>query len=189
MLTLSCCMVGQKRLFSSNSEPTKQPNEVVDALDVYTFSTLSDEDMADLGVVPLSVPALPSASVPNTYSIVFDNLDFFIRTHHQSTNLTNKSIHWIHHMCVINRIPSLHLANTKPANSLSEYDLGKSLPGPHTQACTRREFVVLGSRILTSYLEVLKPFASAVVHHIPHLYSDEMAQPSTHVSTGRFDQN
>nr|XP_055051616.1 uncharacterized protein LOC129437481 isoform X2 [Misgurnus anguillicaudatus]XP_055051617.1 uncharacterized protein LOC129437481 isoform X2 [Misgurnus anguillicaudatus] len=174
---------------SCPGEPTKQPTEVVDVRDVFTFSALSDEDMADLGVVPLSVPALPATSIPHTYSIVFDNLDFFIRTHHQSTNQTNKSIHWIHHMCVIDRIPSLHLPNTKPANSLSDYDLGESLPGQHTQACMRREFVVLGSRILTSYLEVLKPFASAVVHHIPHLYTDEMAQTSTHFPLGLLFKN
>ncbi|XP_056441396.1 uncharacterized protein LOC130378777 [Gadus chalcogrammus] len=140
--------------------------------------------MADLGVAPLSASALPTSPAPQTYSIIFDNLDFYVQTHHQSTSQTNKSIHWIHHMCVINRINSLHLDKLKPTNSLIDYDLGNSLPGPDTQASMRREFVVLGSRILTAYLESFKTLSSVVVQHIPHQFSEEMAQPSTHYPLG-----
>ena len=82
-------------------------------------------------------------------------------------------------MCVIDRVPSLHLEKLKPANSLSDYDLGKSLPGPHTQANIRREF--WGSRMLTNYLEAFKPLTSLVVHDIPHQYSEEMALLLTNV--------
>ncbi|XP_039523015.1 uncharacterized protein LOC120476122 [Pimephales promelas] len=87
-------------------------------------------------------------------------------------------------MCVINRVTSLHLDKLKPANSLMEYDLGNSLPGPNTQASMRREFVVLGSRILTTYLDSFKTLSSVVVHHILHQFSEEMAQPSTHYPLG-----
>ncbi|XP_041913014.1 uncharacterized protein LOC121677922 [Alosa sapidissima] len=159
----------------STSKSTKEG----DALDVFTFSTLTDEEMADLGVAPLSVPVLPTSHTPQTYSIIFDNLDFYIQTHQQSITQTNKSIHWVHHMCVINRINSLHMDNVKPTNALINNDLGQSLPGPDTQACMRREFVVLGSRILTTYLDPFKTLSSVVVHHIPHQFSEEMAHRST----------
>lgn len=168
----------------SLSETTDQQSKEGDVVDVFTFSTLSDQDMADLGVTPLPASALTTSSPPPTYSLIFDNLDFFIQTHHQSTSQTNKSLHWINHMCVINRVTSLHLDKLKPANSLIEYDLGNSLPGPNTQASMRREFVVLGSRILTTYLDSFKTLSCVVVHHIPHQFSEEMAQPSTHYPLG-----
>ena len=138
--------------------------------------------MADLGVAPLSTSALRTSSAPQTYSIIFDNLDFYMQTHHQSISQSNKSIHWIHHMCVINRINSLHLDKLKPTNSMIDYDLTNSLPGPDTQSSMRWEFVVLGNRILTTYLESFKTLSSVVVCHIPHQFSEKMSQPSTHVS-------
>lgn len=124
-----------------------------------------------------------SSTPPHTYSIIFDNLDFFMRTHHQSTLRSNKSIHWIHHIAVQDRIPIYHLANDKPIGNLLDYDLNLSLPGQNEQMQMRREFIVFTSRILSSYLSVFKPFSNVVVRHIPHQYSTEMAQHSTDVRT------
>ena len=81
------------------TETTVQPSKEADAVDAFTFSTVSDLDMTNLGVAPLSVSAIPTSSAPQTYSIIFDNLDFYMQTHHQSTSRINKSIHWIHHVC------------------------------------------------------------------------------------------
>uniref|UniRef100_A0AAV2M223 DUF6589 domain-containing protein n=1 Tax=Knipowitschia caucasica TaxID=637954 RepID=A0AAV2M223_KNICA len=156
----------------------------VDALDIFTFSGLSNEDLADLGVAPLSPTAYPTSPTPPTYSIIFDNLDFYMQTHHQSISHTNKSIHWINHMCVIDRVNSLQMNEHKPANTLSSYDIGQSLPGPDTQDSLRIEYIVLGSRILTHYLEAFKTLSSVVVHHIPHKFSEEMARPSTDYPLG-----
>lgn len=170
---------GLEDFFSSESQVpviTEDQSSTGDARD-FTFTTISEDEMASFGVAPLPQPPLPQ-----TYSIIFDNLDFFIHPHYQSAKNTNKSIHWIHHMCVVDRVPSLHLDNKKPECCLSDYDLSKSLPGPDTQAHLRRDFVILGSRLLTHYLDAFKPLASVVVNHIPHQYSEEMAKPSTHVS-------
>ena len=123
---------------------------------------------------------------PQTYSIIFDNLDFFVRTHHQSLKKSNQSLHWIHHMAVRDRIPIFQLSNKKPIQDLLNYNVGNSLPSAETQEQMRKEFIVLGSRILTSHLEAFKPFESLVVHHIPHKYSDEMAQRSTDVSSVNY---
>jgi len=135
--------------FFNTAETADQPSNV------FTFSKLSDQEMADLGVAPLSASAFTTSSAPQTYSIIFDKLDFFIQTHHQSTRQTKVITLDQPHVCNQQRV-SLYLDKLKSANSLIEYDLGSSLPGPNTQDSMRREFVVLGSRILTTYLESFK---------------------------------
>uniref|UniRef100_A0AAV2K6F8 Uncharacterized protein n=1 Tax=Knipowitschia caucasica TaxID=637954 RepID=A0AAV2K6F8_KNICA len=102
--------------------------------------------MGNLGVTTLPAEATSVPTPPKTYSIIFDNLDFFCRTHHQSISQKNQSTHWIHHM--------------------------------------RRDYVVLGSRIITKYMDAFKPLSSTVVHNIPHQYSAEMSEPSTHYPLG-----
>ncbi|XP_065109309.1 uncharacterized protein [Paramisgurnus dabryanus] len=42
-----------------------------------------------------------------------------------------------------------------------------------------REFVVLGT-----YLDLFKTLSDVVVHHIPHQFSEDMVQPSTHYPLG-----
>lgn len=53
------------------------------------FSTVTDAEMADLGVAILPAEAPSEPTPPNTYSVISDNLDFFCRTHHQSISRTN----------------------------------------------------------------------------------------------------
>lgn len=148
---------------------------------VLPFSRLSDSEAAELGLSSFAFPITPSTPPP-TYSLIFDNLDFFMHAHHQSTLHNNKSIHWIHHIAVQDRITTFHLGNDRPDHDILQYDLCNSLPGLETQAHMRCEFIVLGSRILTQYLAVFKPFSNVVVHHLPHQYTEEMAKCSTDVS-------
>lgn len=155
---------------TSTATETAISSKEGDALDVFTFSGLSDEEITDLGVAPFSAPVHPTSPTP---SIKFYNWDFYIQINHQSITQTNKFIHWIHQMCVINT--SHGQQETDP---LISYDLRKSLPGPDTQAIMRPEFVVLGSCILTSYLDTFKTLSSVVVHH---QFSEEMSRHSTHV--------
>ncbi|XP_060758693.1 uncharacterized protein LOC132869364 [Neoarius graeffei] len=126
---------------------------------------------------------------PHTYSIILDNLDFFMHAHHQSTRHSNKSIHWIHHIAVQDRIPTYHLPNDNPCVDLLQYDLKMSFPGPETQLFMRREFIVLGSRILTQYLAAFRSFSRVVVRNIPHQYSEQMSQPSTDYPLGLIFKN
>lgn len=146
-----------------------------------TFCSITDEEMEDLGVS--SMPTVPNtlSSPPRTFSLIFDNLDFFIRTHHQSLAQGNTSLHWIHHIAVEDRVPIYHLSREKSVKSVMDYDIGKSLPGPDIQRNMRLEFVVLGSQILTNYLHAFQPLSDVVIYHIPHQYSSEMAEASVHV--------
>ncbi|CAH1242404.1 Hypp6665 [Branchiostoma lanceolatum] len=135
--------------------------------------SLDDEDP-----LPEPQPARPS-SPPPTFTIVFYNLDFNVQTHHQSQTNRNKSIHWVHHTAVQDRISAHHLPDDQPIKPLPLYDIKDSLPTPDTFAHLRREFVVIGSRILTRHVPAFHQFSSVVVNHIPHQYSDIMSQPST----------
>ena len=145
------------------------------------FNRLSDSEAAELGFSSSAFP-ITHPTPPPTYSIIFDNLDFFMRAHHQSTLHSNKSIHWIHHIAVEDRITTYHLSNNKPDHDILQYYLCNSLPGRQTQDYMQRDFIVLGSRILTQYLAVFKPFKKLVVNHIPHQYTEDMAKCSTDVS-------
>nr|XP_055035500.1 uncharacterized protein LOC129423273 [Misgurnus anguillicaudatus] len=147
------------------------------------LSRLSDSEAAEMG---LNSPASPIThhTPPPTYSIIFDNLDFFMRAHHQSSHHSNKSIHWIHHIAVQDRVTTFHLCNDRPDYDILQYDFCNSLPGPEIQDHMRREFIVLGSRILTQYLAVFKPFKKLVVHHMPHQYTEDMAKCSTDYPLG-----
>lgn len=119
---------------------------------------------------------------PSSYSIIMDNLDFFIHRHNQSIDKSNSSLHWIHHIAVKDRIPTHHISNVKPTTDIPSYNLDSSLPQRSTQALMRREFIVLGTRMLSNHMAVFESFADSVVHHIPHLYSTEMSTRSTDVS-------
>lgn len=157
--------------------PSKNESELA----VLPFSRLSDSEAAKLGLSSSAFP-ITHPTPPPTYSIIFDNLDFFMRAHYQSILHSNKSIPWIHHIAVQDRIKTYHLGNDRPDHDILQYDLCNSLPGLETQANMRREFIVLGSRILTQYLAVFKPFSNVVVHHMPHQYTEDMAKCSTDVS-------
>ncbi|XP_072315713.1 uncharacterized protein [Eucyclogobius newberryi] len=128
--------------------------------------------------------SLSQCSLPPTYTIVFDNLDFYMKAHHQSVAHSDKSLHWIHHIAVEDRIQINHLPNARPKVDISTYDLGRSLPGSKVQEHIRREFIVLGSGLLTQYLHAFKPLANVVVNHMPHQYSEEMSHRSTDYPLG-----
>ena len=157
------------------------------------FSTVTDQDLQHMDVqfLPSEEPAPPpppvrpvvESSPPPSYSVIFDNLDFYSHTHHQSISKSNKSLHWTHHMAVEDRISTHHLSSEKPQQSIMEYDILKSLPGPDTESKIRREFIILGSRAVTKHLDAFKPLSNVVIHHIPHPYSEEMSKPSVHVSS------
>ena len=153
-----------------------------------TRSTLDSEAVlpsSDLTNKELTLtvrPPLTARPPPPTYSIIFDNLDFFVKPHYQSLKKGNLSMHWIHHIAVRDRVPIYQLSNDVPTVDLTQYIVGNSLSTAKTQVFQRNESIVLGTRLLTQHLAAFKPLEKAVVTHIPHQYSEEMAQRSTDVS-------
>ncbi|XP_063046921.1 uncharacterized protein LOC134440748 isoform X2 [Engraulis encrasicolus] len=120
---------------------------------------------------------------PSPYSIIMDNLDFFIHTRNQSISRSNQSIHWINHIAVKDRI-STDISNIKPTVNIEQYNLCLSLPSRSTQVFLRRELTVLATRMLAKHMPVFESFQDTVVHHIPHEYSSEMSKRSTDFPLG-----
>ncbi|KAI8511021.1 hypothetical protein Bbelb_119370 [Branchiostoma belcheri] len=79
--------------------------------------------------------------------------------------------------------------NEHPIKPLELYQVGDSLPTQDTQAHLRNEFIILGSRILTEHVPAFKRFAPVVIRHMPHQYSDKMAQPSNECPLGLLFKN
>lgn len=169
---------------SDNMEDLTLSDENAENRDSLIFSHLAVSEPADV-----HTPATTEPEVPPTYSIIMDNLDFFMKAHQQSSLTSNKSLHWIHHLAVEDRIQTSHLSNARPQVDFSTYDLSRSLPGSETQAHIRREFIVLGSRLLTTHVDVFKPLSKVVVNHIPHEYSEEMSSRSTEYPLGLLFKN
>ena len=69
---------------------------------------------------------------------------------------------------------------------LEDLDLQKLLPNSDVQLNFRRDCVILVSRILTTYIPVLKFLKDTVIYHIPHPYSEEQSQKSDTVSQTYF---
>lgn len=57
------------------------------------------------------------------------------------------------------------------------------LPSEDSNFAVESDFITLVSRILVKYLPAFSFLKDVVVHHIPHQYSQEMAQKSEVVST------
>ena len=160
-----------------DTEEQSPSQQQTSGLEFKTFHTLMSAADAS---PPLSLES--TNQPPHSYSVIFDNLDFYMPTHHQSMDRSNKSIHWTHLMAVEDRVPTHHLSNEKPQQSTTAYPILKSLLDPDSQLTMQQEFIVLGARILTQHLDAFKPLRNVVIHHIPHEYSENMSKASTHVS-------
>ena len=67
--------------------------------------------------------------------------------------------------------------------TLMDLELSKLLPSEDSNFAVESDFITLVSRILVKYLPALSFLKDVVVHHIPHQYSQEMAQKSEVAST------
>ncbi|XP_077053453.1 uncharacterized protein LOC143703874 isoform X2 [Siphateles boraxobius] len=155
------------------------------------FRSMEDLHLSDENSAPSTRQKDSRVTCPSSYSIIMDNLDLFVHRHHQSIDNSNRSLHWIHHIAVKDRIPTHHISNIKPTTDIQRYNLALSLPQRNTQALMRRELIVLGTRMLNKHMTVFESFGDIVVHHIPHKYSSEMSTRSTDYPLGLYfkDEN
>ena len=64
-----------------------------------------------------------------------------------------------------------------------DLELSELLPSDDSNFAVESDFITLVSRILVKYLPAFSFLKDVVVRHIPHQYSQEMAQKSEVVST------
>ena len=82
---------------------------------------------------------------------------------------------------VKNRVSGAMLDSSAPkANLLDVFNL-KFLPSTEDQNSQRLNYIILCSRILVGYFDVLAPLADACIQHIPHKYTNELSQKTNKV--------
>ena len=114
--------------------------------------------------------------------IVGDNIDYTINARIQSKNNRDQSLHWTHQYAVLSRAIHPSLDNTKSQKRISDIQLVDLLPNKEVQQRLKNRWAVLVSRVICKYITPLKQLQDVVLQHLPHTYSNEMAQKSTIVS-------
>ena len=101
---------------------------------------------------------------------------------HQSKSHQNKSLHWTHSFAVKNRVKAdSNLDDSQPQKQLKDLQMIKILPSMEEQDAMQSSMVMLVFRIICKYFAAYKEFSSAVIHHLPHKYTNEMRQKSEQV--------
>ena len=114
------------------------------------------------------------------YRIVADNVDLEITSRIQSKEKSNRSLHWNHQFVLLDKVcPPYSKIGEDCAKKMQFIDL---LP-VQQNLVGRSRMAILVSRVITNYLKAFQPLKNVVVHHIPHRYSEEMADKSDSVSS------
>ena len=112
---------------------------------------------------------------------MIDNFDLRQEVKDMTADNQNKDFHWTNHNCIKNRVSGSHLANENPCCKLSDLPNGSVLPQAKDHINNREDYIVLVERIIVDYIPSSSFLKSSVQKHIPHMYSKEMAQPTTKV--------
>ncbi|XP_078659756.1 uncharacterized protein LOC144904617 [Branchiostoma floridae x Branchiostoma belcheri] len=123
-----------------------------------------------------------------TFQIVFDNIDFTVTAHHQTTDNPNRSIHWVHSVGYKDRSLN-NLPGDQPQKPLRELEIEDIMPTEEVQQDLRKDYIILVSRVLVQYLASFRVFQDVAVWHIPHEYSTEMEQPTEQAWLGLHFKN
>ena len=105
------------------------------------------------------------------FDISFEDLDIQLQRKNMSMESQNRDYHWV----------GAHLKSKRPQANLEEVSNLKFLPTLDDQQRQRSNYIILTSRILVNYFDVLAPLKDACILHIPHKYTNEMAQKSKKV--------
>ena len=111
----------------------------------------------------------------------FDNLDVSLKRRNMTVEQQNQDYHWVNHNMVENRISGVSMATSAPKKQLLDVENVRFLPSLEDQRSQKMNYIVLCSRVLISYFNVLEPLSDACIQHIPHKYSQEMSQKTNKV--------
>lgn len=120
-------------------------------------------------------PCHVHSPTPNTYGLIFDNLDKFVKSFDMRMDHQSESVHFVNAIAVIDRIDTSHLPCTRTSVS-NEIDMKIILPTPQDIEALRKNFAVHIARILVEFMPSLS--GSHVTRHIPHKYSKQMSKKS-----------
>lgn len=119
---------------------------------------------------------------PAKYQIIGDNVDMLIKIKHQSSSKPNKSIHWFHMNAVKDRVVAAELPDYKEIGPIMKLQPGEFLPSARDNQDLLHDFIPLFARVIVDEIPAFNTvFKDIVVRHIPHKYSEVMAQKSEQV--------
>ena len=110
--------------------------------------------------------------------LVGDNIDIMIYAKIQSQQYENRSIHWTQEYGILNRVNEPSLDRTRPQKPLKDIQLVNLLPSKEVQDNLNTRWAAMIARVVCKYLDKFNHLRSALVYHIPHRYSKEMANKS-----------
>ena len=120
---------------------------------------------------------------PAKYQIIGDNVDMLIKIKHQSSSHPNKSIHWFHMNAVKDRVVAGDLPDHKPVGPAMKLQPEEFLPSAKDNQDLLHDFIPLFARVIIDDIPAFNTaFKDVVVRHIPHKYSEVMAQKSEQVN-------
>ena len=109
------------------------------------------------------------------FTFVLDNIDWDVKVHEMRSDNQNKSIHAVATTLVFDRIPSYHLPDNEPQQSLDNCDMVKlvSLTDKEVEA-TRQRYKIFAPRIMCEFFPVFGFLKEIVPAHLPTKYSNYM---------------
>ena len=113
------------------------------------------------------------------FTFVLDNIDWDVKVHEMRSDNQNKSIHAVATTLEFDRIPSYHLPNNEPQQSLDNCDMVKlvSLTDNEVEA-TRQRYKIFAARIMCEFFPVFGFLKEIVPAHLPTNYSNYMGTKS-----------
>ncbi len=119
--------------------------------------------------------------IQHSYSIIGDNLDFYIKVKHMTMENRNKSIHWFNMLGIQHRVTGSGLDSESPIKELVAVKVTDFIPKAEDHTDLLEDLVPIAACVVVDYLPTLKIFRKIVVRHIPHKYSKEMNEKTTEV--------
>ena len=116
-----------------------------------------------------------------SYQIIGDNIDLHIKPKHMTSINQNKDIHWFNLNAVLNRVTANDLSDSKASKSITDMESIDFLPSQDDNLAFLTDIIPLAAQVISDKIPAFEKFQSCVIRHIPHKYSDAMAEKSNQV--------
>ena len=117
------------------------------------------------------------------FRIVGDNWDLEVKSHYQTKEKNNQSLHYFHLYGVADRVHAESKSVSCPQKCLDDLHLKEVIPTGEVQKQFVSDLVYLIPRILVLYTKAYKVFKTSIVYHIPHPEQEVMSKKSECVSS------
>eukprot|EP00794_Sanderia_malayensis_P017126 gene17124-18847_t len=179
----------QKRRPENQKSTTSTIQEIVAAEFTELATIANQEHLVKCEELIQEKCKLQTKMLQQSYGIVGDNLDFFIRVKHMSSTNQNKSIHWFNLLGLLNRVTGSDLDNEHPLKQVDEIKAADFIPTPELHAELLEDLVPLAARVIVDNIPGFADFKKLVLRHIEHKYSDAMKDKTIEIPLGLLMKN